>query len=423
MALITALAGSTAATHAQTVVISDDFESYTLGIAYGTTYNYGDSAAAPGAGIAPGPGGVGQAFEFFANLNSNVTANTGANLPAYAPTNNISATPSDYTLSFDMAIPAGSTNAGFGVVFNIFGNNGDSVSYSPDLSQITVGGGYHHYVVNLGTLGSVNGQPKLQPALDTSYQIQTAILGFPPTVTVAPEELQFDNILITITNQISTSAPPAMTVLAATPGSRWFAQNSSQVYNEEGMATVDTSQSWVGSATPAAPSSYSVTFADWNTAPNFRYQIQFVPNASVNPYSVFTGPNDFALTITRQATNFLASVDYKTNLPNAGTVSNLLSMTTSNATVGTWTLSFTSDTNGMVTAPDGETGSFLVPPKVAVIFTNPCPIFYGIAPFNTQGYGQWVDVSRITTTNVAGVAINDDFTKDDGLATNVWNTA
>ncbi len=241
------------------------------------------------------------------------------------------------------------------------------------------------------------------------------------------ETFWVDNIVLQGTLTLPPAPPPTMNLIPATPGLRWFAQNSQQTYNEEGVATFDSGQSWVGATQPA---SYSVTFGDWNTVPGFIFQMQFIPNpAAVNPYTPWSGPNNFALTITKQATNFTASIDWKTNRPSSGTVSNAMFMSTTTTKLGTWTWTFSNNPDGSatgtVTAPDGSTGSFSVASDVAAIFANPCYVFYGIVPNSTQGEGQFIDVNRITTTNVSGANIDADFVANpDSFDTNsVWNTA
>ena len=74
-----------------------------------------------------------------------------------------------------------------------------------------------------------------------------------------------------------------------------------------------------------------------------------------------------------------------------------------------------------MTAPDGTTGSFSLPPDAAALFADPLTILFGTAPNNTGGYGQFIDLSRITITNVAGINEDDDFTKDDVLNTGFWD--
>jgi hypothetical protein len=95
--------------------------------------------------------------------------------------------------------------------------------------------------------------------------------------------------------------------------------------------------------------------------------------------------------------------------------------TTSTNGRGKWTLTFTNDTDGTVSAPDGTSGSFSLPPDVAALFANPLVICFGTAPNHTGGFGQHITLNRLTITNVAGVNVDDDFTVDDVLNTSLWD--
>ncbi len=87
------------------------------------------------------------------NITNGVSENAGVNSPVYTPSSNTDPNLSDYTLSFDLAITAGASS-GVGVTLNIFGGTAQAngSSYAVPISQNTVGGGFQHYSVNLGTL-------------------------------------------------------------------------------------------------------------------------------------------------------------------------------------------------------------------------------------------------------------------------------
>lgn len=191
---------------AQSVVLSDDFDSYSLG-AFGSAYTYGDTAANPSSTIvSPGAGGAGQALQFSANLHSGTSANTGVNLPAYSPTGNLSPNLSDYTLSFDLAV-TGANPGAFYVALNTFGPGfGDGLEYDIMSGSLpSAGSGFKHFSVNLGTLPHAYNVPLLNPT-DAQYNFQLVLLGFPPSVTATPESVLLDNIQVTTaaTNYMAT---------------------------------------------------------------------------------------------------------------------------------------------------------------------------------------------------------------------------
>ena len=89
---------------------------------------------------------------------------------------------------------------------------------------------------------------------------------------------------------------------------------------------------------------------------------------------------------------------------------------------GAWTLTFSNDLDGSITAPDGTSGSFSLPDEtMAADFANPLVIDFGTAPNNVNGYGQWIDYAKIAITNVTDGNEYDDFTKDVALDTTLWN--
>jgi len=193
--LIASLGGFGIAAHGQTTVLSVNFDSNSLG-AFGSTYNYGSGGNVTSTIVAPGAGGNGRALQLSGNITSGVSENAGVNSPVYTPSGNTDTNLSDYTLSFDLAITQGA-NIGFSVTLNIFGKGGAAgSSYAVPISQITVGGGFQHYSVNLGTLPTGYQIPALKPT-DNQYSFQLLFLGT-PSVTATPETILLDNLQITV---------------------------------------------------------------------------------------------------------------------------------------------------------------------------------------------------------------------------------
>jgi len=120
---------------------------------------------------------------------------------------------------------------------------------------------------------------------------------------------------------------------------------------------------------------------------------------------------------------------YKTNLPGAAIGTQVGSITYNNATgaLGQWQLTFTSDTHGILTAPDNvTTSSFDLPPAVAAMFAeNPAvgrPGFYlylGAQPNTSAALNQAVCYSQFSVSGVA-LAQSDNFLTDQVLNTNTW---
>src|SRR5579859_3754911 len=205
------LSGFGITAHAQATVLSDNFDSDAPG-AFGTTYNYGSGGNVTSTIVAPGNGGSGRALQLSGNVTNGLTENAGVNSPVYTPTGNTDPNLSDYTLSFDMAITQGA-NTGVGVTLNVFGTGAaDGSSYAGPIGQITVGGGFQHFSVNLGTLPTGYQIPALNPT-DSQYSFQLVFLGFNASVTATPETIQLDNLQITVASNTNTypNPPPSGT--------------------------------------------------------------------------------------------------------------------------------------------------------------------------------------------------------------------
>ena len=201
--LFAAICGFSIATHAQTVVLSDNFDSHSPG-AFGSMYNYASGGNVTSTIVAPGAGSAGQALQLSGNITYGVSENAGINSPVYTPGGNTNPNLSDYTLSFDLAITHGA-NTGFGVLLNIFGTGAaDGSSYTVPISQNTVGGGFQHYSVNMGTLPTGYQIPALNPT-DSQYSFQLLFLGNNASVTAAPETILLDNLQITMTANTTTN--------------------------------------------------------------------------------------------------------------------------------------------------------------------------------------------------------------------------
>lgn len=192
--LVAAMCVGAIPVRAQNTVWSENFDTDSLG-PFGSTYNYGWSGGAVTAAIVAGGGG--QVLQLSGNVQSGSAENAGVNSPLYAPSGNLSPNLSDYTLSFDMAITQGA-NTGVGVTLNIFGGNSmaNGSSYAVPIDQITVGGGFQHFSVNLGTLPTGYQIPALVPN-SSQYQFQLVFLGFNASVTATPETILLDNVQIT----------------------------------------------------------------------------------------------------------------------------------------------------------------------------------------------------------------------------------
>lgn len=205
MAMAMAMSGFSIVTVAQTTVLSDNFDSYSLG-AFSSTYNYASGGNVTATIVAPGSGGNGRALQLSGDITNGVSENAGVNSPVYAPSGNTDANLSDYTLSFDLAITQGA-NTGFSVLLNIFGTDAaDGSSCTVPISQNTVGGGFQHFSVNMGTLPTGYQIPALNPS-DSQYSFKLLFLGYNASVTATPETILLDNLQITMSATNTNTGP------------------------------------------------------------------------------------------------------------------------------------------------------------------------------------------------------------------------
>lgn len=402
--------------------------------------NVSSSIVSPGEG-----GGSSQAWEIsFEPPNApNINFQTGGNpYPTFGNTNTFLA---NYTLSFDMQVTGNDVSPGSGLQISIFANKlGPSAFYvfggnlllpTTATTVFTNGVGYQHYSIPLGSFKDNSfSANNFNMSEATNLCVGIGYVSYPTDLPVAVETIDIANLQITMATNPPPPPRPSIAIAPANPGLRIFLKASDAVYTQEGIGTVDSSslspnQSWVGSATTDHPVSYSINFLDFDTVANFTMNVQFAPGAaSGNPYGVYGNANDLLWTITSGGgvNGFRTAVAFKTNSPNnsmGGETNVLLATMTTTSTNGrgTWTLTFTSDTNATVTAPDGSTGSFVMAPDAAAQFANPLTILFGISAGATGGFGQYVDIGRITVTNVVGINEDDIFTQDDELNTNLWN--
>ncbi len=393
--------------------------------------------------VTPGEsGGSSQAMEVtFTPNQPNINFQT-TSVP-YPISGNTNVFLANYTLSFDLQI-SGTNNLSpaSGLQISLFPNQAGANGYAvfgpnlllptTDTNIFYAGVGYQHYSIPLSSFNNGLGTNYINIVTNLSFGFGD--VAYPANLGGVAVTNDIANLQITLNTSPPPPPHPIMSVVPAQQrGLRIFQQASDAVYTQEGFATVDFNQSWVGLATPSTPVSYAITFQDFDTVANYTMNVQFVsgvqPTTGVGPYIVYNNPNDFLWRISSGGgtSGFTTSIAFKTNSAaniNGGETNVLLATmaTTSTNGRGTWTLTFTTETNGTVTAPDGTTGSFVLDPNAAAQFANPMVVCLGTSAGAIGGYGQFTDISKIAITNVGGLNEIDDFTTDTHLDTNVWDT-
>ncbi|MGA2554694.1 MAG: hypothetical protein ABSG04_00260 [Verrucomicrobiota bacterium] len=435
--LIAAISVLTTAAHAQLVIAGDNFDADPLGSYGGVAWNFNGTVGNPQVMITfDNPEGTNTQNCAFTFDTSTGFVSGGMNLgwrtAWLTATGNTNASLSDYSLVFDLAVVGvdfGTLGGYEGITVGAVGNFGgiyyreNAYSNFPASGFPPAGTGYKHFAIPLTGFSKVGGSSTYTPT-DTNFSFQIGI--YVPNYTYfGIEEIDIANLALTMITNAPPPPPPTMTILPAKPGLRVFGQNAVQTYNQEGFGTVDENQSWVGVATPSKPVSYSIDIQDFDTVPGYTLYVQFLQNGGpVNPYIVYYGTNAFVWSITANPAGFTTAANWKTNAPTGNEVNNAFSMTTTSTNGrGTWTLTFTNDTNGTVTAPDGSRTNFVLDTNMTAQFVNPLDIMFGTAPNATTGFGQYIDISKIVITNVSGLNEYSDFTTNATFDTTQWTAA
>ncbi len=220
---------------------------------------------------------------------------------------------------------------------------------------------------------------------------------------------------------------PTMTLEKTVPGLKQFA-DAPPNYNRQSLRT-DISPAgsknidWVGH--PGA--TYSWTFSEFPGPGHAGFNVGFTltwdpADAMTNAFGPYSDP-DWSSTnvlwvniVEQNDGSVLAGIAYKTNQPSGNsqmfgagtgvlTGGNTLAAPTA---VGTWSLSFASDTSMTLTAPSGASTNVSLPPDVAASYTNiSFALYTGMA--NDANVGQAATLTRFRITNVA-VPVDEDLT-------------
>ena len=246
-------------------------------------------------------------------------------------------------------------------------------------------------------------------------------------------------------------AIPGLNVFASTEGSLYDRQ-SARLRQQSGL-------SWVGVATPANPVTYSFTINGFpDTLPTFGCEayLFLIPNPVYNDNAPDWNETNVVQAYVQQgATSATMYFQYKvnnaynnamygggnnggiyyTNPPNSwnGVTPNyyesgaLASVTTKGTALGTWTITFTTDTNGTLIAPDGSTTNFVFPAyNVGYFAETQSPgfnVYLGMQANNSATINKSIDYANFSISNTAG-PYSENFATETALdTTNTWDTS
>lgn len=200
--------------------------------------------------------------------------------------------------------------------------------------------------------------------------------------------------------------PPTLGLGKTTPGLNFIAASGGQ-YDRQSIRTVGSNYSWISASGPV---SYSVDVAQIGvTNPSgFTLFLHFVPGGAdpARPDSDWHEPNVMMWRIMNNDDGSAWSdLRYKTNSPDSNGHlwdSGGLPGGVGNPTpAGTWTITFSQDTNIIITAPAGGSITNILPPEVVTIFnvTPTMQINVGAVPGELYRIGQ---VAVLTGAHISG---------------------
>ena len=225
--------------------------------------------------------------------------------------------------------------------------------------------------------------------------------------------------------------PKVTSLTTPTPGLN-LVFNTTGLYDRHEVALVSSNGlSWVGQ-TGSGSVTYSFTVSGFPNNPATPWSTAAYVMMSPNPAYLdnaldWNETNCIQLWLQQGPTTASMSCSYKTNSPGAGIGTQIGSVSYTGTALGTWKLTFTSDTHGILTTPDNiTTSSFDLPPDVAAMFAeNPgvgrpgMYLYLGAQPNTSAALNQAVCYSQFSVSGVAS-AQSDTFTADQVLNTNVW---
>lgn len=217
--------------------------------------------------------------------------------------------------------------------------------------------------------------------------------------------------------------PPTLTINPATPGLRIFAGSTVNTYDRATISTLAQNESWIGGS-PTVTYSFSLLSYPNNNINQTMVQILPITPlsnagdsylggtfpAAGNEYADYQDPNGMWLVLAPNGGGAVtATVEWKTNLPNANPDQIALTFTNQTA-IGAWTWTFTGPNSGTVTPPGGPAWPFTITNgTVSTDFANPCAAVFGLQPNSTAGEGLWEDWGSVAISGTAGGDVTDNW--------------
>lgn len=273
--------------------------------------------------------------------------------------------------------------------------------------------------IEAGAPEAVGGDGRVQLGSGTNYH--ELFIGLNSENSFTTATFYVDDLTVEA-NQVAVTTVPSMQIEDAQPGLNLVAAGNGQ-YERRMIRNLDSGLgvSWVGNATVGNPVTYSFEVADYPEALSYTAFLYFIPDTGADPYTdpdwqaptaarlsvqytsldPMTATADFAYKIEAPNSNGPAGNDYFTadSVPSSG-LGGLLASVDGSGMTGTWSLSFTSDTDFTITAPDGTTGSGSMLQQTADLFAGDLFVYLGILPATPENIGKRAVMSEFGISGV-----------------------
>jgi hypothetical protein len=222
--------------------------------------------------------------------------------------------------------------------------------------------------------------------------------------------------------------PPKLNLTTAVPGLNLFYSQANGQYQRQGVRVRAADfYNWIGSPVPVTYSFNIADFPNGTTNRSPQAHIFLAPDTGGGTAPDYSDPNAILLEIHATTNNLgtggFATFRYKTNQPNGNSmlftgpntnnlpVGSLASLATPSVR-GTWSLTFSNDTNVTLTGPGNVSTNFNMPAPSAQMFlaSGSMGVYFGSQPNDVSMVGRSVTFSNITVTAGTDVVVNDSFT-------------
>jgi hypothetical protein len=286
--------------------------------------------------------------------------------------------------------------------------------------------GWYHYVIPIDIT-----QPNLNMAGGIVLSMNT-YSGGSLQASPTPTHFWVDNLQV-VAATVPVAPPTLLTPTIPVQGLNFVSSAADGGVNGRiDVQTVNnTGNGWLGASGPVT---YSTTISAFPSGALYAgYQAQIFLTTG-NPPSYETAPDynetnliDLEIHQNGDGQTAYASLRYKVNEPDSnanvygtdnGTAGTLVTLNAPSI-IGTWSITFTDNTNITIDGPGGSTTNCTLTAAAAANFTEPINVYFGSQPNSAGSYGQTVVMSSVSTTGTT-TPLSDNFLTDSTLNTNLF---